>query len=1034
MFEFSVKKPVAVSIIFLALILLGLYFGAKLNLEFFPTLDIPIATVVTIYPGAGPYEIEEQITKKIEEQAGTVPGLKKITSISQDNISIVVVKFHYGVDMNQSLAEVRDKVEVAKMALPDQARQPVVSKVDPSASPIMYIALSGTTDLRTLRTIADDNVKKELEKLDGVASVTVSGGLEREISVRPDWGKMKRLKISPSALVAAIQMQNLNVPAGNIITSDRQIQIRTVGEFKSFEEINNICLGKYGGQVIYIKDVANVVDTNKEPASIARLNGNPCVILQIRRNSDSNVVKVCDQVNNAVKSLASVMPAGAKLSVVSDDSELVRKSISAMKETAIEAALLAILVIFLFLSSFRSTLVVSLSIPISVFATFIMMYFNNISLNIITLSAFTLAIGRVVDDSIVVLENIFRFVENGYDPWKAAVEGTKEVGLAVLASTFTTMAVFLPILLISGVAGQVLGPLAKTFMTALLLSLFTALLLIPMISSRILKKEVDKKLSGLKKLTKKWQEGFQWIEKRYEGALKWALGHKFIVLATAFLLFIFSLYLMSTVPLAFQPKMDRNILSCSIDTVVGSGLMKTDKVIRQLEAICKEKFGVFTKYMVATVGSSSSSLSVSTGGTENSTTGGIQLNLISKKSRKVTSMEMQETLRKELMKFPGLSFSTAITPQYGNGSEISIVLKCDDIDRLAEVGEKYRQLFVNKVPGASELSLSWRKGKPEYRILLDDKKAAQYGLNPAAVGSVVSTYVRGTQVNDINKYKEGGRDYDITVQLPREARDTVSELSRLPIPIHDGVVSLEDVASIIPDNAPSRIERDQRARSLSIQGSASDGYVANQVIRGIAKAISENPLPEGVTWQISGQEEDRQDTFSDMFTSLMLAIFLVFAILAIQFESFVHPLTIMMAVPLEIIGVAITMKLTGEPLSMVIILALIMLTGIVVSNSILLVNYIIVLREQHGFKRLDAVLKAGPTRLRPIMMTSIATCIAMFPLALSLREGGEFFAPLGKVVIGGLISSTLFTLLVVPCFYIMMDNIAIKLHLAKKDE
>ncbi len=1036
MFEFAVKRPVSVSIIMLMMVGLGLYFGSKLKLEFFPTLDIPVVTVITVYQGAGPEEIEEQVTKKIEDQVGTVAQLKKLRSTSQDNVSIVIAEFYYGTNMIQALADVRDKVELAKMALPDEVRQPIVNKVDPASSPIMTVTLSGEMDLRTLRTLGDDDIKKELEKLPGVASVTVSGGFEREISVLVDPGKLKQFNIAPSKVITAIQLENINVPAGNILTTDQQIQVRTVGQFNNVDELKEVYVDDAGSRRIYIKDIAEVRDTNKEQTSISRINGIPCVALQIRRNTDSNVVEVCDGVRAAVDRINKVLPMGAKLAVVSDDSDMVKKSVHAMQETAVEATLLAVFVIFMFLSSFRSTIIVSLSIPISIFSTFIMMNFCNLSLNIITLSAFTLAIGRVVDDSIVVLENIFRFIEMGHDPVYSAINGTKEVGLAVLASTFTTMSVFLPLLIVKGIAGQIFTPLALTFMTALLVSLIVAVLLIPMLCSRVLKpEEHNKPKKGFKVLTAKWQEGFGYIERLYERALGWSINHKFIVLASAFAIFVVSIMALGKIPVAFQPKIDHGYVSCSIESAVGTSLQKTDSYVKEIERIANSEFEKEIEFNVGQVGTSSSAVAFGSG-SEDSMVGGVSLFLINKKERKRNAMQLQDILREKLSGIPGIIAKTTISSRQGSGAaDVEMVLKGDDLDELATLGEKYKDMIGKQIPGAAELDLSWKKGKPEYRIKVDRVKSAQYGVNLYDVGSSIGTFVRGYQVADINKYKEGGRDYDITVQIDRVNRDTLAKLEQLPIRISDNLtVPLANIATIEQTDAPSKILRESRARCVSVQGTAAEGYQNNQVVQGIVKLMAENPLPEGYTWSIGGEEESRSESFGDLFSSLILAVFLVYAILAIQFESFIHPLTIMMAVPLEIIGVVVALVVTGEPVSMVIILALIMLTGIVVSNSILLINYILVLRHEHNLPRTEAILKAGPVRLRPILMTSIATCIAMLPLAMAIREGGEFFAPLGKVVIGGLISSTFFTLLVVPCFYVVMDNIGRRLGLVEKEE
>ena len=1019
MFEFAVKRPVAVTVIMLALVSLGIHFGMNLKLELIPTLDVPVVSIVTTYPGAGPSEVEEQVSKKIEDQVGTVEHLKKITSRSQDNVSIVIAEFHYGTDMIQALSDVRDKVEIAKRNIPKEADNPTIYKIDPNSRPIVTLAMYGTMDLRSLRDLADDRIKKELEKVAGVASVRVSGGYEREILVEVDPGKLDKLQIAPSRVVTAIQQENVNVPAGNIITKNQQIQVRTVGQVIHPEELKDIYIDKAGGRRIFLRDIAKIKDTNKEQTSITRVNGEPCVTIEIMRNNDANIDEVCDSVKEAVVVINKTLPKGTIIEVTKEDADMINKSVNATFETAIEAVVLAVFVIFMFLATFRSTIVVSLSIPISVISTFIVLNFGNYSLNLITLSAITLAIGRVIDDSIVVLENIFRFLENGYEPMQAAIEATKEVGLAVLASTLTTMSVFLPLLLLKGIVGQYFIPLAMTFMTALLVSLVVAVLLIPMLSARVLRAEmIHEEKKGIKIITVWFNNGFKVVEKWYGGVLHWSVANRYIVILIGLGAFITSLVIFSKLPLAMQPKMDMGIMTITTESPVGSSLQQTDKYVKMIEKIGKEEFAEANRYITATAGTSQGS-----SGNPEAVGGSVVFRFKDKKDRTLNVLDMRKTIQDKLEEIPGLIFTTNIDMGGRQKSDVEIILKGNDLDELARLGEEYKEKFAKNVPGASELDLGWKKGKPEYRIVVDRQKAGQYGINLYTIGSIAMTYIQGTQVADVNKYKENERDYDITVQLGRTNRNTKEKIENIPIRINDDLtVPLSNLAKVEVNEAPSKITRDSRQRSLSITGSAAAGYQNNQVVMGMAEYLQKDPLPDGYTWSIGGEEEDRGDAFGDLFTSLALAIFIVYVILAIQFESFIHPFTIMMAVPLELVGVSIALLITGEPVSMVVMLGIILLTGIVVSNSILLINYIIVLRGQ-GIERNEAVLKAGPIRLRPILMTATATIIAMIPLALGSREGAEFFAPLGKIVIGGLLSSTFLTLLVVPCVYIILDDI-----------
>lgn len=1035
MFEFSVKRPAAVTVIVLALIGLGIYYGNMVNIEFFPKLDIPIVSITTIYPGAGPEEVEEQVTKPMEESLGTVGNLKKISSTSRESISMVILEFEYGTNMTETVADVREKLDEVKMRLPKDARPPVVVKADPAASPVMRLTFSGEMDLRTLRTIADDDIKKELEKIQGVAFVSVTGGFKREILIAIDGKKLKKYNLTPHGILQTLEMENINVPGGRITTANLEFQVRTVGQFQTVDEIQNIYIGKVGNRKLFLKDVATITDTHKEQRSISRVDGRPCVSLQIRRNTDANVVKVCDKITEALPDIRRFVPKGARLDIIYDESEFVKKSIRAMKETAIEGALLAILVIFIFLGSVRSTLVVSLSIPTSIIATFILLYFDKLTINLITLSAFILAIGRVVDDSIVVLENIFRFVEDGKKPFEAAIEGAKEVGLAVMASTFTTMSVFFPLLVVTGIVGQIFKPLAKTYMTALFLSLVMAVLLIPMLAARVVRiKAHDEKKGFWERLFQWWNRVWKKVENFYRNLLAWSLSHRKAVVVIAAGLFIMSLKIFATVPKEMAPKIDEGRTAINIEAPVGSSVYRTNRLVCEVEKIVEKEVPEL-EHLIADAGMAASGQQtfVSTGeGNEEPRKGGVSLYLVDKKKRKRSIYDIQDFIRPLLSQIPGASIRIASSHSFTGEADLQIIIKGDDIEKLATLGEKYKKIIEN-VAGAADVDLNWRSGNPEYRISIDRVKAAQLGLNLGQIASTVRIYIKGEQVSDISRFKEKGKEYDITVQLPEIQRDSLRLLEDIPINIdkETGQIPLWTVAKITLEGAPSEISRHDRSRCVIIEGSIS-GRPAQYVLEDIKKAMEREPLPQGYTWEVGGTEKRRAEAFETLWTSLILAVFLVYAILAIQFESFVHPLTIMLAIPLELVGVAFALLVTGEPVSMTVLLGLIMLTGIVVSNSILLVNYIIVLRER-GQNRHDAVLHAGPVRLRPIVMTTSATIIAMIPLALGLREGGEFFAPLAKVVIGGLITSTSFTLLVVPVAYTLIDDLGRLLGIAKKD-
>ncbi|MGV8124394.1 MAG: efflux RND transporter permease subunit [Candidatus Xenobiia bacterium LiM19] len=742
MFEFAVKRPVSVIIIIIAMIGLGIYFGNKINVELFPKLDIPMVSVTTLYPGAGPEEVEEQVTRPLEESLGTVGNLKKISSTSQENVSMVMLEFEYGTNMTETTADVREKVDGAKMRLPEDAESPVVTKADPSASPVMRLTFSGNMDLRSMRTIADNDIKKDLEKIDGVAMVTVLGGYEREILVAVDPVKLKKYSLKPQDILNSVQMENVNVPGGRITTSNLEFQIRTVGQFKTPDELKGIYVGKSGNRKLYLRDVAEVKDTYKEPRSISRVNGVPCVSFQIRRNSDANVVKVCEKIRKSLPDTERLIPHGTKLEIIYDESIFVNQSIHAMQEEALEAGILAVLVIFIFLGSLRSTVIIALSMPSTVMAAFIFMYFDNITVNMITLGAFIMAIGRVVDDSIVILENIFRYVEEGHTPFDAAIKGAKEVGLAVMASTFTTCAVFSPLLIIAGVAGQIFGPMSKVFMANLLFSMIVAILLVPMMAARLIKidhaekDDVERKKSIWLKIYLWWNGIFKRIEDFYRTALGWSLSHRFIVLTASGILFMISLVVFAKVPKEMQPKMDRGRTSFSIETPIGSSLYKTNEILKSLEEFVMKNIPE-REHLITDVGMSpSGQQSMAGSGSEEPRMGGISIYLVEKKHRKRTTFDIEDILRANFVKVPGAAFRVGQAMSLTGEAALQIIIKGEDIETLSALGEKYNKI-ISAIPGATDIDLNWKSGNPEYKIVVDRVKAAEAGVNVAEVASTV---------------------------------------------------------------------------------------------------------------------------------------------------------------------------------------------------------------------------------------------------------------------------------------------------------
>ena len=1021
-FQFGVRRPVTVLMMFLAVVVLGILLVGRVNIDLLPDVTIPVAMVTTVYPGAGPEEVEAEVTKHIEEAVGKVGGLKTLQSSSGDNFSVVVAEFEYGTDMDATLATIRDNLGQVSSLLPDDAEEPVVAKADPSAMPVVFLGVSGGEDERALRELADHIVKRELEKVSGVAAVNVMGGLEREILVTVDRRRLEAYSLSVQQVAGALAAENLNVPGGRITTSQIEYDVRTLGKFRSVEEMGSILVGTRNGVPIRLCDVAQVSDTHKEQRTITRVNGKPGVTILVIKNTDANTVKVAGGVREAVSRLGPRLPKGVSAEVLLDTSEFIMHSVNNTKDVLIEGAILAVLVIFWFLGSLRSTVIVAMSLPTSVIATFLLFYFGDMSLNIVTLGGLTLAIGRIVDDSIVVLENIFRHLQRGGQPAEAAIEGSSEVGLAVAASTFTTVSVFLALLLTGGLVGQMFRPMAITFTFALLMSLVVAVTLVPMLCSRLLRRAQpttgNTVGSGrLGRLFARWMELWEAFLARYRGVLHWALAHRWAVIGIAVFSLVGSLALVPVVGISFIPKMDQSQFLVTVETPIGSSVQRTDQVVRSAERAIGDEVPE-KKFVWAGTGYRGE-MSIQTGimAVEEANQGSVAVRLVDRTERRRGQYQIMDAVRAEVRDLPGAKFRVTPLASLTGAKPFELVIRGEDLRTLAALGEEAAERVAH-VPGLYAVDLNWRAGKPEYHIQVDREKAAHFGLNTAAVATSLLTLLHG---KDVTQFTDRGEEYDITVRMPEKTRRDIRDIEDLVLPTPTGVqVPLRSVAQITLGSGPSNISRKNRSRCVIVQAQTT-GRPLNEIIRDVDAQLAQMKLPTGYTYEYAGQEEQRKEAFANLWLALLIGIAFVYVILASQFESLIQPLTIMFAIPLEVVGAILALVVTGNPISIMAMMGIIMLTGIVVSNSILLVNQILIHR-QRGMSRLEAVIEAGAIRLRPILMTASATIFAMIPMAMGIREGSEMFAPLARVVMGGLLTSTGLTLLAIPVIYTLFDD------------
>ena len=1032
-FSLSVRRPVAVTVIILAILIVGYMFATKLNIESFPKIEVPVIAVSTTYEGAGPEEIEDQITIPVEEAVGSVGNIDQIESSSSEGLSTVVVEFNYGTNLDVAAADVREKLDKIKKQLPDDADDPIVIQADPADRPIIRLAVTsnGEGNMRRLRSLADNTIKKEIEKIAGIASVNVTGGEERAIMIEVDQQKIEAMSIPINAVSSAIAKENIDIPSGRITASNLEFTVRAMGQMRGTKDFEDILITKINDKPIYLKDIAKIRDTNKEVRKYARFNSKPAVTIEVRKNTDANTVKVADSVKVAAKEIEKKLPSGYKLSVAYDSSKSVKKSIKNLQETGLQGAILAIIIILIFLGSVRSTFVIGFSIPFSVMTTLMLMYFSGLTINMMTLVGFILAIGNIVDASIVVLENIYRHLEMGKEPKTAAIEGAQEVGGAVLGAAATTIIVFVPIFLLQGIEGQIFSPLAKTFIFAITSSFIAAISIVPMLCARLLGAEVNPNKTK-KTLLDRYKDVFNSLFDKliylYKKALKWSLRHRPIIIILSILLFASSIVMAGMVRTALQGKWDRGDFNVSIELPVGSSLDRSEKVVDEVEKFVLTKFNEVNDSVVTDIGQGPSG-SAGRGKSFASNSprmGGLTVSLIPAEERPGMSMyDVQDIITDRFSNYTGAEVQVEEAFSISGKKAMEILIRGDDLDILANIATKLKNK-LEKMPelGLRNLDISYRPGAPEYKVKVNRKRIGELGMGSSDVSNILRVLLSEDR---ISTYREGGEEYDIFIQLPEVQRDSIDKIKNLKFLTPSGKqVALSEIATITPSFGPTQITRRDRARYVSVQADlASKGAGLKEVIAKVVKIVEQENFPTGYTWELAGEEMKRQEIFTNMFQVLFLAILFCYVFLAVQFESFIHPFTIMMAVPLELAGVYGALLIADQIMTMFALLGIIMLVGIVVSVSIVLIDYIIQ-RKESGMSTFDAIMEAAPLRLRPIMMTTLTTIIAMVPLALGLKSGTEMYQPLAVGSIGGLLTASVLTLIVIPVIYSMFEDFAEK--------
>jgi HAE1 family hydrophobic/amphiphilic exporter-1 len=1016
--EIAVRRPVTTVMVFAAVTLLGCVAFFKLNLDMLPDIEPPAVSVITPYPGASAADVESEVTKYLEDQLSTTPDLDRLESKSKDNIAIVNCVFNWGTDLDVAVNDIREKIDLAKPDLADEAEEPFIFKFSSSMVPVLIMTVTAQESSPDLYRIVDKQIADPLKRVSGVGAVVYIGGQERQINVHFDREAIEAYHLSVQQIRNVLAAENLNLPVGTAEIGRNELQIRVAGRYRDAAEIANTVIGSDGDALVRLRDVATVTDAFEEPQEWARSGKLPAIVLLIQKQSGANTVTVIETIKERLKTLKEEVPADIEIHTILDNSDHIYAMINSLAEAAIVGGLLVIVVCFLFLRRFRTSLVVIMAIPFSIIVSFIGLFTMGYTINVISLMSLAIAVGMVVDNAIVVLENIVRHVDDGKSPKLAAVEGASEVGMAVAASTLTMVAVFAPLLLVKGLAGIIFGQLAFIILITILASLFISLTLTPMASSRLLRPRDERKLNPVFA----WSERLlNKIEAGYSHALEWGLRHRKMLLSLIIIAFTGSLALIPLVGTEFFPEVDSGEVEVVLEMQQGTRVEvtagTTEEMLKAVNAIPEMQ----ASYALA--GQTKKGFLTALGFEEGTNIGRIGGRLVEKEERSRHAKEIASELREQVMKLPGVekfsaSAVSAIQKAFlGGGRAISIDILGHDIEMTNKAAAEIRRI-VETTPGAVDVSVSRKKPRPEVQVRLDRDKAASLGLNVALVADALRTNYYGF---DDTKFREAGDDFDIELRLKKDQRKTIREIGETPITTLTGqTIKLRNVASVREAYGPVEIDRKNRTRVTKVQAGV-QGRVLGDVVRDIREDMASLDLPPGVSIEWGGEVEEQRKAFRDLTLLLILGIALVYMVMAGEFEDFVDPLIIMFSVPFAFVGVIWAFVVTATPLNLMSFIGVIMLMGIVVNNAIVLVDYTKQLRAR-GMSLNEAVVTGGKTRLRPVLMTSLTTIFGMLPLALSRGEGSEIWNALGITVIGGLLVSGLVTLILVPLVYSLVHR------------
>lgn len=1018
--DLSIKKRVTLSMIYLIIIGFAIFSFSQLKVDLFPDLDFPVVGIITEYRGVGPEDIENLIARPLEESVSATKNVNKVYSQTSQGVCLTILEFEWGSDIDKAEIDVRKRVDLVRDYLPEDASEPLTFAFNPSMMPVMFLLLNSPSQgPAELRQLGEDRIEPLLERVEGIATVETQGGLQRQVNVKLNPILLASHNLSPTDVVNALRAQGGLYPAGKIETATTNYSLRILSEYNDINQIRNAVIKYEKDHPVCIKDVANVEDGYEELIGDVRANYQQSVYMRLFKQSDANTVQACRNVRQTIPDIQSLLPKDVKLKIVYDQSEYILNSISNLGNTALLAFIMAFLVIYFFLRNIRGSIIMGLAIPISVIATFAVMMLANLTINIISMAGLALAIGMLVDNSIVVLENIYRYRELGTPLEESASKGASEVGMAITASTLTTIGVFFPVLFVPGIAGVLFKDMVITITFSLFASLIIALTLVPMLGSRILKTEKEIKKHRLVRFKNMVTHFLDYLTNKYSKWLHWSIHHKTIVLISVTLIFILSIGLVFFIGGEFLPKSDEGFIALTILREKGTPLEQTRLTVLDLEKITKEKIPEATD-VFSVFGAGEGIFAFIGGSGSDAINFRIRLKPMEERSR--SQSEIENELRKELDKIPGITYQFLQPGHFSSEPPIVVKIFGYNINRSLALAEDMKSR-MEKVTGLVDIDINVKAKGDEIRVIPDRRRLNDLKLSTLQVADIVSTAIQGKVAA---RYRESGDEFDVLVQLDKPFRQQKDALKNLMIPTFSGkMIPLQQVASIQQTNAPTTIFRESQERYVAVSCDVYDIDLTSAVkkINGIIKEMG---IPSDFQVVIGGSAEDQRESQFYLTLAFLAAIILVYMIMASQFESLIDPFIIMFTVPLSVIGVFIALFITGTTLSVMAMVGMVMLAGIVVNNGIVLVDYINQLRRK-GITLYEAVEQGGKVRLRPVLMTAMTTILGMVPLAFKWASGSENWAPLARAVIGGLTTSTILTLFIIPIVYIIFERLGEKI-------